>query len=279
MRNKLIAALAVLSLGSAAIVAILATDASAQAPNPNNPVQLAQVPPAAPPGRGPAARGPNARGPNNTLPRPAPTAADRTARRNDICQEISARAAGRLAYLENRLNLTTAQSGAFNRWRDQRLAAAKSRAADCTARPLPPQAAPQAARGRGANAAAAPPSPVERLARQETMLQRRLADIQAERPALDALWSGLNADQRQIFQREAGRGGIGRGGIGRGGLGRGGFGGRGFGPRGGMMMRRGGMRGGPAGMSGPEGSGRPLMGPRAMGRQQLAPPPGNPPPQ
>jgi hypothetical protein len=228
MRKNLVAALVTISLGAAAATAIIVTNASAQAPapGPRNPVLLAQNAPA--------------RGPARTLNRPAPMAAERSERRNAMCQEVYARTAGRFAALEVRLGLTGAQVPAFARWRDLRLAAAKSRASECAARPLP-----QPGAGRGPNAT--PPSPVERLTREETQLQHRLADIQAERPALEALYTSLSATQRQTQARET-RAGAGR--SGRGGFGRPGFGG----PRGGMMMRRGGPMRGPAPM------GRPMNG-------------------
>jgi hypothetical protein len=255
MRKNLIAALATLGLGAAAAAAFVGTSALAQAPAPRTPMLLAQaaMPNAATPGR---------RGPARGMARPAPTAAQQAARRTELCQDGYARAAGRFAYLEARLNLTGAQAPAFARWRDLRLAAAKQRAGECAARPL---RRPGAARG----ANAAPPNPVERLSREETMLQRRLADIQAERPALDALYGSLNATQRQVLARE-GRG-FGRGGMG----GRGGFG------RGGMMRRGPGMPGGPGMMNGAmnRGMGGPGMRGPGMGGPRMMPPPGdNPPP-
>ena len=248
------------SLAACALAAALVATASAQAPAPaaNNPVLLAQATPPAP-NAGPGRRGPAARGAiANGQGRPAPTAADRTARRAQMCQDQVARTAGRFAELEVRLNLTAAQTGAFTRWRDLRLAAARTRATQCASRPLP---APGAARGgRGASL----PNPVERLTREETMLQHRLADIQAERPALEALYNGLSAAQRQTLARA--RGGMGRG-----------FGGPrgGFGPRGGMggnMMFRRGPQGqdmmDPGIMQGP---GR--RGPGGPGRAGNPPPP------
>jgi len=253
------------SLAACVAAAALVATASAQAPAPaaDNPVLLAQNAPPAPNTAGPGRRGPAARGLiANGQGRPAPTAADRTARRAQMCQDQVARTAGRFAELEVRLNLTAAQTGAFTRWRDLRLAAARTRATECASRPLP---APGAARGgRGANVT--PPNPVERLTREETMLQHRLADIQAERPALEALYSGLSAAQRQTLARE--RGGMGRGR---------GFGGPrgGFGPRGGMggnMMFRRGPQG--QGMMDPgiiQGPG--MRGPGGPGRAGNPPPP------
>ncbi len=167
--------------------------------------------------------------------RPAPNPEQRAQRRAQMCKDMNARAAGRLAYLETRLELTPAQRGAFNRWRDVRMAATAQRAQACTTTP--------ARQGRGAaNAQAQRPSPVDRMARQEQMLRQRLATITAERPALEALYNSLSAEQRTRFQPEAGpRRGMGRGQMrGRPGMMQDRMGG----PRGGMM------RGGPRGPNG-----------------------------
>lgn len=242
MTKRLFALSLSLLLCGAAAIAVIATNAVAQAPAPNTPVLLAQ---AAPPN---APRAGNGR----ALPRPLPAPADRAARRAAFCQDAYARAAGRFAYLEVRLNLTAAQTGAFARWRDLRLAAAKNRAAECAALPA-------AAPGRGGGArgnAATPPTPVERLTREETRLQRRLADIQAEGPALEALYTSLSAAQRQTLSQLRARPGLRAAMLGRGN----------------RMFGRGpqdpGMMGGPAngGMNGG------MRGPGMM------PPRGNPPP-
>ncbi len=171
--------------------------------------------------------------------RPAPSPEQIAQRRAQMCKDMSARAAGRLAYLETRLELTPAQRGAFNKWRDVRLAAAGQRAQACATAPV--------RQGRGAaNAQATRPSPVDRMARQEQMLRQRLATLTAERPALEALYNALTPDQRARFQPDAGaRRGMGPGMRqgqmrGRPGMMQGRMGG----PRGGMM------RGAPRGPNG-----------------------------
>jgi hypothetical protein len=152
-------------------------------------------------------------GPARPLPprvqRPAPNPEQLAQRRAELCKDMTARAAGHLAYLETRLELTPTQRGAFNKWRDVRLAAANSRAQTCATAP--------ARQGRGAaNAQAQRPSPVEHMARQEQMLRQRLATLTAERPALEALYNSLTAEQRARFQPDAGpRRGMNRG-MGRG---------------------------------------------------------------
>ena len=51
------------------------------------------------------------------------------------------------------------------------------------------------------------------MARQEEMLRQRLADLQVQRPALEALYNRLSAEQREKFQSAGGRRGMGRGGM------------------------------------------------------------------
>jgi hypothetical protein len=43
------------------------------------------------------------------------------------------------------------------------------------------------------------PGPVDRLAREEDLLKKRLADIQAERPALSAFYDSLAPAQKEEF--------------------------------------------------------------------------------
>jgi len=189
--------------------------------------------------------GANNAGPARELPRmqrPALNPEQLAQRRDQLCKDMTARVAGRLAYLETRLELTQAQRGAFNKWRDVRLAAASQRAQTCATTP--------ARQGRGAgNAQAQRPSPVERMARQEQMLRQRLATITAERPALEALYNSLTPEQRQKFTPANGpRNGMGRG-EGRARMGMAMRERMGDGPRG--PMGGGMMRGGPRGPGGP----------------------------
>lgn len=117
-----------------------------------------------------------------------PDMKDMAERRAALCGEIGARAAGRLAYLEARLDLTAAQKPLFERWKDVRLTAAQRIAQKCDSAPKKDMAM----RGE-------PRSPVERLAREEEMLKNRLAEIGAERPALAALYGSLTDEQKAKF--------------------------------------------------------------------------------
>jgi hypothetical protein len=195
MRKSLLTLSLALLLGGAAM-AVAATQA--EAPNAQIPMLLAQASPQPftrplppPEGRGPAGR------------RVQRSPEQMAERRQAMCEDRADRLAGQLAYLEARLDLTTAQRDAFARWRDIRMADAQRQARTCAERPV--------AQGRGA--AASPPNPVERMARQEEMLRQRLADLQAQRPALEALYNSLSPEQRQKFTPDAGARRMGRGGM------------------------------------------------------------------
>jgi hypothetical protein len=121
---------------------------------------------------------------------PQPEAAprmDRAAMRGRFCQNLVARKAGKIAFLETKLQLTAAQAPLFAQWKQVSLDMARQHEGDCTAR----SAQPRAHRGDA----------VERLNRQEMRLKRRLADIEAERPALTALYAALTPAQQQDFSR------------------------------------------------------------------------------
>jgi hypothetical protein len=227
MRKTLLTLSLALLLGGASAVI-----AQADGPQARNPALLAQASPDTRPfptreGRGPAGR----RAPIN--PEQA------AERRQVMCEDRADRLAGQLAYLEALLDLTAAQRPAFNRWRDVRLAAAQRQAGTCAER---------AARGPNATR----PNPVEQMARQEEMLRQRLADLSVQRPALEALYNSLSAEQREKFRPVGGLGG-GRG-MGRGGMR----------PRMAMMMRDRLIQRGP-------------QGGRGLGRGPgMGPPPGGP---
>ena len=185
MRKNLLTLSLALMLGTGAAVAVAATQAESSPAG--NPALLAQASPRP-----------------FTRPLPSPEARPRAPlsqeqlaeRRQAMCDDRADRMAGQLAYLEARLDLNDAQRAAFARWRDARLTAAQRQASACAARPLP---------ARGAN----PPNPVERMARQEEMLRQRLADLQLQRPALEALYNSLSAEQREKFQSVGGLRGMG----------------------------------------------------------------------
>ncbi len=182
MHKAFITVAASLLLCGAGAAALVMSSANAQ-PSPHRPlmtedVRGAEIELAAndrPPPRGPRGDRDGPRGPMSAE------------RLQQMCGELYARQTGQLAYLETRLELTAAQRPQFQRWKDVKLASAKRRTDACT----------QASQSRAAmKDPAERPSPADRMAREETMLKQRLADIQAERPALEALYNGLSPEQK-----------------------------------------------------------------------------------
>ena len=110
--------------------------------------------------------------------------------RGQFCQDMYARKAGEMAFLEAKLQLTGNQQPLFARWKGVSLDVAKRHEGECSGRMQ------QARTGQR-------PDMMQRLDREETMLKTRLADIQSERPALDALYGALDATQKQEFARAA----------------------------------------------------------------------------
>jgi hypothetical protein len=115
-------------------------------------------------------------------------------RGGQFCQDMYAHKAGEMAFLEAKLQLTGAQQPLFLRWKDISLDIAKRHEGDCTGR-IEQRRASLASGGR--------PDMMQRLDREEDMLKTRLADIQAERPALNAFYAALTATQKQEFGRAA----------------------------------------------------------------------------
>jgi hypothetical protein len=118
--------------------------------------------------------------------------------REQICKDLYARKVGELAFLEVKLSLNANQAPLFARWKQVSLDVAKQREDDCAT----PKHRPEA-RGHRLNV-------VDRLALEEDLLKKRLSNIQAERPALTALYGVLSPTQKEEFahgemRRMAGR--------------------------------------------------------------------------
>lgn len=182
MRKALLPALASLLICGTATAALIANNAHADQSNHPRPVMLTVAQnqtPAAEPEAGP----------------PPPPGMDhrmmRGAERGQFCQDMYARKAGEMAFLEAKLQLNAGQQPLFARWKGISLDVAKRHESDCSGRV-------QKARTAGQR-----PDMLQRLDREETMLKTRLADIQAERPALNALYATLNPTQKQEFARAA----------------------------------------------------------------------------
>jgi hypothetical protein len=120
----------------------------------------------------------------------------RAERRARLCKDMYAHKVGDLAFLETKLSLTPAQAPLFARWKDAALDIARRHEGECTGRMRP-------ARAEHA-------SIVDRMEIEEKLLKLRLADIDAERPALAALYGALTPPQKEEFgdgdmRRMAGR--------------------------------------------------------------------------
>jgi hypothetical protein len=182
MRKALLPALASLLICGTATAALIANNAHADQSN-RRPVMLTVAQnqeAAAEPEAGP----PPPPGMDHAMMRPP----------GQFCQDIYAHKAGEMAFLEAKLQLNASQQPLFARWKGVSLDIAKRHEGDCSGRV-------QKARAAGQR-----PDMMQRLDREEDMLKTRLADIQAERPALDALYGALNATQKQEFARAARQG-------------------------------------------------------------------------
>ena len=178
MRKALLPMIAVLLLCGAATIALVATNARA-AQDGRKPMMIALMTPdmarrttAAPPAEGGSAP---SRG------------AMREGGREQICRDVYAGKAGELAFLEAKLSLDTKQAPLFARWKQANLEIAKQNEGDCAGRP--PR---RDLRGHR-------PSAVDRMTLEEDLLKKRLADIQAERPSLTALYNALTPAQKEEF--------------------------------------------------------------------------------
>ena len=176
--------------------------------------------------------GPGGRGQGRT----PPTAEQMAARQTQMCADREARNAAQFTYIETRLKLTAAQKPLFDRWKAAVQSDRAAAQADCT-KPRPAANATPPAR----------PTLIERNARAEQALKDRLASLQKTRPAEEALYNSLSADQKLAFESRGGRGGQGPR----------------MGNRGASFGRGPGGNGGPGGAGGPGGpGGRGGPGPR-----------------
>jgi hypothetical protein len=181
MRKALMPMLASLALCGGATAVLLITNAHAQVEAAKHkPMMVAQQ---TPDGRsGPAGQRPG-------MDRPAPNPARMAEHLKQMCQDGFAREAGALAYLEARLSLTGNEKPLFERWKNVKLDIARHHTDTCAAREFP--------------RTEKMPTIVDRMARQQDRLKNRLADLDAERPALEAFYNSMSAEQKQEFGRAA----------------------------------------------------------------------------
>ena len=180
MRKALLPALASLLICGTATAAMIASNAHADQSN-HRPVMLT------------VAQNQQADAEPEAGPPPPPGMDHRMMRgaeRGQFCQDMYARKAGEMAFLEAKLQLNASQQPLFARWKTVSLDVAKRHEGECSGRMQ------KARTGQR-------PDVMQRLDREEGMLKTRLADIQAERPALDALYGALNPTQKQEFARAA----------------------------------------------------------------------------
>ncbi|MGC9954138.1 MAG: Spy/CpxP family protein refolding chaperone [Rhizomicrobium sp.] len=100
-----------------------------------------------------------------------------------MCTDHYARAVGKLAYLETKLALTDTQKPLFERWKRVSLSSAKALSDECGTMTPPAEGA----------------SIVDRLKLHEKMMKARLADLDAQMPALEALVASLSDEQKRVF--------------------------------------------------------------------------------
>ncbi len=101
------------------------------------------------------------------------------ASRHDDCSERVARLAGRLAYLEVKLDLTGDQHTLWDKWHDAAMDGAM--------------------KVRTACAEAPGPTAVDRAAHLQKVLATMASGMEAAQPALTALYQSLNDDQRRVL--------------------------------------------------------------------------------
>jgi hypothetical protein len=178
MRKALLPMIASLALCGAATGALIATNARAEQSG-RTPVMLAaaQEPASGVEDAAPASEGGSA--PHMMR--------DRTARHGQFCKDMYARKVGEMAFLEAKLSLTANQNPLFDQWKQASLQIAKQREGECTSHMAQAHTPGQR------------PSVVDRLNREETMLKRRLADIDAVKPSLTAFYDSLTPEQKQEF--------------------------------------------------------------------------------
>ena len=182
MRKALLPMIASLALCGAATGALIATNAHAEQSG-RKPVMLGVVGQDALSG-GDAAAPAQEGGPSPDMMR------DRAAHRAQFCTVMYARKVGEMAFLEARLSLSGSQQPLFDHWKQVNLDIAKQREGECTT-------------GHEDRRHGERPNVVDRLNREEMMLKKRLANIDAVKPTLAAFYESLSPQQKEEFGRAA----------------------------------------------------------------------------
>jgi len=189
MRKALLPMLASLALCGAATAALIATNARAEQQNVHKPMMIALAGTTS----GKTTAAPPAEGGQPAGLRDGAAAQDSMMgqRRDQLCRDLYAGKVGELAFLEAKLSLDAKQTPLFARWKEASLDIAKQHENDCAGRTRPDRTALHGQR----------PSVVDRMSLEEDLLKKRLADIEAERPALTALYNALSPTQKEEFSR------------------------------------------------------------------------------
>jgi LTXXQ motif family protein len=103
-----------------------------------------------------------------------------------MCVEHFARSAGRLAYLEAKLQLTAEQQPLWNKWAEAEATGSATLRDDCLAA-VPAKDTPRTA--------------LDRDSQVEKLLSDKLDTLKTARPALEALYRSLTPEQRAAFDR------------------------------------------------------------------------------
>ncbi len=175
MRKALLPMIASLALCGTATAALIATNASA-AQSARKPMMVAF----------------NTTGANDDTAAPRsdggapPDGMMRHGMREQFCKDMYARRVGELAYFEAKLSLTSAQAPLFENWKQVTLDIAKRNSDACG----------QRGKLQKANMDRKMPSLIDGINRQQDRLKKRLADLDAERPPLEALYNALDPRQK-----------------------------------------------------------------------------------
>jgi hypothetical protein len=182
MRKAIFPLIASLALCGAATGVLVTTNARAEQ-SPKRPVMMAlatapsfTMDAAAPPAEG----GSPEMAPGMDMPHDGMMSG---AMRTRMCKDMVARQTGELAYMEAKLALTPAQAPLFARWKGVMLDIAQKHQGECAQMPM-------------MHKSGARPDMLEGMAMEEKMLKIRLADLQAERPTLSALYTALTPEQK-----------------------------------------------------------------------------------
>ena len=185
MRKTLLPMFASLALCGAATAALIATTARAEQKSPRKPMMIALATPNS--GAGKVTAAPPADG--GSPPRDG-MLREMMPRREQLCHDLYAGKVGELAFLEAKMSLDAKQATLFARWKQASLDIAKQHESDCAGKT-----------NRRADLRGHRPSVVDRMSLEEDLLKKRLADIEAERPALTALYNALTPAQKEDFSR------------------------------------------------------------------------------